>query len=36
MDDSDYDQLIVVTFSGGDRRGETLSQGALFRAPANP
>jgi phosphohistidine phosphatase SixA len=36
MDDSDYDQLIVVTLSGEDRSVETLSQDALFPAPDSP
>jgi len=36
MDDSDYDQLIVVSVSGEDRSVEILSQDALFHAPGKP
>jgi len=36
MDDSDYDQLIVVGVSGENRSVEILSQAALFNAPDGP
>lgn len=36
MDDSDYDQLIVVSVSGDDSSLEVLSQDALFHAPGSP
>jgi len=36
MDDTDYDQLIVVSVSGQDTGLEVLSQDALFHAPASP
>lgn len=36
MDDSDYDQLIVVSASGEDTRMEILSQDALFHTPDGP
>lgn len=36
MDDTDYDQLIVVTVSGEDTRMQVLSQHALFHAPGSP
>jgi len=36
MDDTDYDQLIVVSVSDEDTRVEVLSQEALFLTPARP
>lgn len=36
MDESDYDQLIVVSVSGDDRAVEILSQATLFHRPGGP
>jgi len=36
MDDTDYDQLIVISVSGEDTGLESLSQDALFHAPDTP
>jgi len=36
MDDTDYDQLIVISVSGENTRMDVLSQGALFYAAASP
>jgi phosphohistidine phosphatase SixA len=36
MDDTDYDQLLVVSVAGDDTVVKTLSQDVLFRSPGSP
>jgi len=36
MDDTDYDQLMVVSVTGEDTRLQVLSQDALFHSPGSP